>query len=56
MTVLRDGASVDSLKIEAVTRDLLVRKMVDRELNELYGDHRSHASDEVAAVGSRPHR
>jgi ABC-type sugar transport system ATPase subunit len=47
VTILRDGVSVDSLKIEAVTRDILVRKMVDRELSELYGDHHSHATDTV---------
>lgn len=45
VTILRDGAAVDSLRIEAITRDLLVRKMVDRDLSELYGDHHSHVTD-----------
>ena len=32
VTILRDGSTVDSLPIAEVTRDILVRKMVDREL------------------------
>ena len=47
VTILRDGATVDSLPIAAVTRDLLVRKMVDRELSQLYGRHVCHATGEV---------
>ena len=44
VTVLRDGATVDSLPIAEVTRETLVRKMVDRELSQLYGRHDSHAT------------
>ena len=47
VTILRDGSTVDSLPIAAVTRDILVRKMVDRELSQLYGRHVCHATDEV---------
>ncbi len=51
VTILRDGSTVDSLPIADVTRDILVRKMVDRELSQLYGTHASHASDtEVLSV------
>ena len=46
VTILRDGATVDSLPIAEVTRDILVRKMVDRELSQLYGRHACHATDE----------
>ena len=38
---------MDSLPIADVTRDILVRKMVDRELSQLYGKHVCHATDEV---------
>ncbi len=47
VTILRDGSTVDSLPIGEVTRDILVRKMVDRELSQLYGRHESHATDGV---------
>ena len=47
VTILRDGSTVDSLPIADVTRDILVRKMVDRELSQLYGTHESHATDAV---------
>ena len=47
VTILRDGSTVDSLPIAAVTRDILVRKMVDRELSQLYGRHTCHATAEV---------
>lgn len=47
VTILRDGSTVDSLPIAAVTRDILVRKMVDRELSQLYGQHTCHATPEV---------
>ncbi len=46
VTILRDGATVDSLPIGEVTRDILVRKMVDRELSQLYGRHECHATGE----------
>ncbi len=47
VTILRDGSTVDSLPIAAVTRDILVKKMVDRELSQLYGRHESHATETV---------
>jgi len=47
VTILRDGSTIDSLPIGEITRDLLVRKMVDRELSQLYGTHESHATDNV---------
>ncbi len=47
VTILRDGSTVDSLPIADVTRDILVRKMVDRELSQLYGEHVCHATTEV---------
>jgi len=39
VTVLRDGRTVDSRPIAEMTRELLVRKMVDRELSQLYDEH-----------------
>ena len=47
VTILRDGSTIDSLPIAEVTRDILVRKMVDRELSQLYGTHASYATDEI---------
>lgn len=47
VTVLRDGVTVDSRPIAEMTRDVLVRKMVDREMSQLFGDHVSHATEEV---------
>jgi ribose transport system ATP-binding protein len=45
VTVLRDGRTVDTSPIADVTRDSLVRMMVDRELSDLYpGSASSHAS------------
>src|ERR1700712_14239 len=47
VTVLRDGRTVDTSPIAHVTRDSLVRMMVDRELSDLYpGSAVSHASNE----------
>jgi ribose transport system ATP-binding protein len=47
VTVLRDGSTVDTQAIADVTRESLVRKMVDRELAELYAPPISHATSEV---------
>lgn len=44
VTVLRDGCTVDTSPIAEVTRESLVRMMVDRELSELYAPPISHAS------------
>lgn len=47
VTVLRDGRTVDTSPITNVSRDSLVRMMVDRELSDLYpGSTVSHASEE----------
>jgi ribose transport system ATP-binding protein len=46
ITVLRDGSTVDTSPVESVTRESLVRKMVDRELSELYAAPVSHATEE----------
>ena len=35
VTILRDGSTIDCLPIAAVSREILVRKMVDRELDQL---------------------
>jgi ABC-type sugar transport system ATPase subunit len=47
ITVLRDGRTVDSRPIGEMTPDLLVRKMVERDLTGLFGEHHSHAKPEV---------
>jgi ribose transport system ATP-binding protein len=47
VTVLRDGRSIATRPIGEVTREFLVKTMVDRELSELYGEHVSHAGKEV---------
>ncbi|WGT51246.1 sugar ABC transporter ATP-binding protein [Thioclava nitratireducens] len=47
VTVLRDGRTVDTRPVSEMTSDLLVRLMVDRELDQLFGHHTSHATDEV---------
>jgi ribose transport system ATP-binding protein len=47
VSVLRDGVTVDSRPIAEMTRELLVRKMVDRDLSQLFGEHHSHAGSEV---------
>ncbi len=46
VTVLRDGATVASMPIGEMTRELLVQKMVDRDLHDFYGEHRSYRRDE----------
>jgi ABC-type sugar transport system ATPase subunit len=47
VTVLRDGVTVDSAPIGEMSRERLVRKMVDRDLSQLFGHHLNHATDEV---------
>ena len=47
VTVLRDGKTVDSRPIAQMNRDILVHKMVDRELSEFFGEHKSHATSDV---------
>ncbi len=48
VTVLRDGACVDTLPVDQLDRARLVRMMVDREQEDLYGDYRCHATRKVA--------
>ncbi len=47
ITVLRDGMTVDSRPVAEMTREILIRKMVDRDLSQLFGVHASHATDQV---------
>ena len=47
VSVLRDGETVDSRPIAEMTRDILVRKMVDRELSQLFGRYASHRTGKV---------
>lgn len=47
VTVLRDGQTVDTRPIAEMTRELLVRKMVDRDLSQLFGEHQSYAGSDV---------
>ncbi len=47
VTVLRDGMTVDSRPISEMTREILILKMVDRDLSQLFGVHASHASEQV---------
>jgi ribose transport system ATP-binding protein len=53
VTILRDGSTIDSLPIAEVTREILVRKMVDRELSQLYGLHESHATSTVVLAAEK---
>ena len=48
VTVLRDGACVDTLPVEQLDRARLVRMMVDREQDDLYGGYHCHATQTVA--------
>ncbi len=47
VTVLRDGRTVDSRPVGEMTREHLVRKMVDRDLSQLYGEHAPREPGEV---------
>ncbi len=47
VTVLRDGATVATKPIAEVTREILVRQMVDRDLAQLYAVHASSAQARV---------
>jgi ribose transport system ATP-binding protein len=46
ITVLRDGATVATAPVAEMTREILVQKMVDRNLHDFYGEHRSFRRDE----------
>ena len=45
ITILRDGESVDTLLREEATTQILVKKMVDRDLSEIYVKNRSFATN-----------
>jgi ABC-type sugar transport system ATPase subunit len=47
ITVLRDGETVETLKTSEATTEILVKKMVDRDLNEFYSTHESAKTNEV---------
>ncbi|MEB3100311.1 sugar ABC transporter ATP-binding protein [Ferviditalea candida] len=47
ITVLRDGETVATMNTAEVTTELLVKKMVDRDLSEIYSKSESYATDEV---------
>jgi ribose transport system ATP-binding protein len=47
VVVLRDGSTVGTHPIAEMTRELLVREMVDRELSELYATPVSHSTTDV---------
>jgi ABC-type sugar transport system ATPase subunit len=47
ITVLRDGRTVDTRPAAEMTRELLVREMVDRDFAQLFGSHVSNATDQV---------
>ena len=47
VTVLRDGQSVGTMNIADATPETLVKKMVDRELSEIYSKTKSFTTDEV---------
>ena len=47
VTVLRDGKTVDSRPIGEITKEILIHKMVDRELSEFFGSHTSHTTNDV---------
>ena len=58
VTVLRDGRSVGTHDVGDIDRARLVRLMVDREHDDLYGDYVCHATPTVAleVTGLRPTR
>lgn len=47
ITVLRDGQSVGTMLINEATHEILVKKMVDRDLSEIYKKSKSYQTDEV---------
>lgn len=47
ITVLRDGETVASMKTSDATTEILVKKMVDRDLSEIYVKQDSYVSEEV---------
>lgn len=47
ITVLRDGETVATMQTSEATTELLVKKMVDRELSEIYAKQASYATDKV---------
>ena len=54
VTVLRDGKLVETCRIEDVTEEDLVRKMVGRELTDMYGSRTSPIGEERLRVSMGP--
>ena len=56
VTILRDGQYVDTLDMKNATEDLIVRKMVGRELANVYGNRSTNRGDLCLRVvnASRP--
>ena len=53
VTIIRDGSTVGSLDItqeHPLDQDLLIQKMVGRELTNLYPEHESHVGEEVFRI------
>ncbi len=50
VTVLRDGAHVDTARMDSIDRDSLVRRMVGRSVEQLFPDRGNEAGQEVLAV------
>lgn len=48
VAVLRDGRGVATVPVADIDRPRLIRLMVDREHDDLYGDYHSHATTRVA--------
>ena len=57
VTIMRDGRYVDTLNIADATEDLIVRKMVGRELSNVYGHRQKPVGPEYFHLqnASRPH-
>lgn len=47
ITVLRDGKTVSTMKTNEATAEILVKHMVDRDLNEIYSKQESFQTNEV---------
>jgi ABC-type sugar transport system ATPase subunit len=56
VTILRDGRYVDTLNIADATEDLIVRKMVGRELANIYSHRKKPIGDEYFHVQSASRR
>lgn len=50
LTVMRDGEYIDTINVEDATRDLIIKLMVDRSIDELYPVKNSTIGKEVLRV------